>query len=221
MPTLEFHFDFGSPNAYLAHRVIPTIEPCIGARFGYVPVLLGGVFKATNNRSPAEAFRDIANKRAFHELETRRFLARHGIMDFRRNPFFPVNTLLIMRGAVAARHEGCFERYVDIVFHNMWSEPKKLDEPDIVRSVLDANGLDAARLLERAQSPAVKQELIRNTENSVARGSFGSPTFFVGAEMFFGKDQLRDVKAEFVRQQAAAPRSAGQHRPGHDPALTG
>jgi 2-hydroxychromene-2-carboxylate isomerase len=199
---IEFHFDFGSPNAYLAHRVIPEIEKRIGAQFRYVPVLLGGVFKATNNRSPADAFRDIRNKREFYELETRRFLSRHGISDFRPNPFFPVNTLTIMRGAVAARHEGCFERYVDVVFRNMWSEPKKLDEPDIIRAVLDENGFKAARLLELAQSPGVKEELKHNTEASVARGTFGSPTFFVGDEIFFGKDQLRDVEEEFVRHHA-------------------
>ena len=201
MDEIEFHFDFGSPNAYLAHRVIPGIEERTGARFRYVPVLLGGVFKATGNRSPAEAFREVPSKRAFMELETRRFLARHGITDFCRNPFFPVNTLAIMRGAVAARHEGCFERYVEVVFRNMWSEPKKMDEPEVIRSVLEENGLTAGRLLERAQSPEVKQELMRNTEASVARGTFGSPTFFVGGEMFFGKDQLRDVEEEYLRQR--------------------
>ena len=200
MSEIEFHFDFGSPNAYLAHRVIPAIERRTGAQFRYVPILLGGVFKATGNRSPVEAFRDIPNKRAFMELETRRFLARHGITDFRRNPHFPVNTLVIMRGAIAAQHEGCFERYVEVVFHNMWSEPKKMDEPEVIRTVLEENGFDAGRLLERARSPEVKQELIRNTEASVARGSFGSPTFFLGEEMFFGKDQLRDVEEEYLRQ---------------------
>jgi 2-hydroxychromene-2-carboxylate isomerase len=202
MNDIEFHFDFGSPNAYLAHRVIPEIEARTGARFRYVPVLLGGVFKATGNRSPGEAFRDIPSKRAYMELETRRFLARHGIADFRRNPWFPVNTLALMRGAVAARLEGCFERYVEAMFHAMWSDPKKLDEPEVIRAVLAANGLDAGRLLERAQSPEVKQELVRNTEASVARGTFGSPTFFVGREMFFGKDQLRDVEEEFTQRRS-------------------
>jgi 2-hydroxychromene-2-carboxylate isomerase len=202
MDGIEFHFDFGSPNAYLAHRVIPGIEERTGAGFRYVPVLLGGVFKATGNRSPAEAFRDVPSKRAFMELETRRFLARHGISDFRHNPFFPVNTLAIMRGAVAARHEGCFERYVEVVFRAMWSEPKKMDEPEIIRSVLEEHGLDAGRLLERARSPEVKQELMRDTEASVARGTFGSPTFFVGDELFFGKDQLRDVEEEFLRHRS-------------------
>ena len=202
MDEIEFHFDFGSPNAYLAHRVIPAIERRTGARFRYVPVLLGGVFKATNNRSPMEAFRDIPSKRAFMERETRRFLARHGITDFRPNPYFPVNTLAIMRGAVAAQHAGCFERYVEVVFRNMWSEPKKMDEPEVIRAVLDENGLDAKRLLDLAQSPEVKQELVRNTEASVARGTFGSPTFFVGDELFFGKDQLRDVEEEFLRRRS-------------------
>ena len=201
MDGIEFHFDFGSPNAYLAHRVIPEIERRTGARFRYVPVLLGGVFKATGNRSPAEAFREVPSKRAFMELETRRFLARHGIADFRHNPFFPVNTLAIMRGAVAARHEGCFERYVEVVFRAVWSEPKKMDEPEVIRSVLEEDGLDAGRLLERARSPEVKQELMRDTEASVARGTFGLPTFFVGGELFFGKDQLRDVE-EVLRHRS-------------------
>jgi 2-hydroxychromene-2-carboxylate isomerase len=201
MAEIEFHFDFGSPNAYLAHRVIPAIEQRTGARFRYLPVLLGGVFKATGNRSPAEAFGDVANKRAYMALETERFLRRHGITDYRRNPHFPVNTLQLMRGAVAARHEGCFDRYVEAMFHAMWSEPRKMDDPAIVRATLEAAGFDAAGLLERAQSPEVKQELVRNTEASVARGSFGSPTFFVGEEIFFGKDQLREVEDEYLRQQ--------------------
>ena len=199
MSEIEFHFDFGSPNAYLVHRVIPGIERRIGTRFRYVPILLGGVFKATNNRSPAEAFGEVLNKLTFMKLETQRFLAQHGITDFRRNPFFPVNTLTLMRGAVAAQHEECFERYVEIVFHHMWCEPKKLDEPEILRTVLHEGGLHASRLFERAQSPEVKRELVLNTEASIVRGTFGSPTFFVGEEMFFGKDQLRDVEAEFVR----------------------
>ena len=202
MDEIEFHFDFGSPNAFLAHRVVPEIEKRTGARFRYVPVLLGGVFKATGNRSPMEAFHDVPSKRTFMETETQRFLARHGITDFRRNPHFPLNTLALMRGAVAAQHEGCFERYVEVVFRNMWCEPKKMDEPEIVRAVLDGNGFDAECLLGRAQSPEVKGELVRNTEASVARGTFGSPTFFVGEEIFFGKDQLRDVEEEFVRRRA-------------------
>src|SRR5580704_350738 len=116
---VEFHFDFGSPNAYLAHRVIPDIERRSGASFRYVPVLLGGVFKATGNRSPGEAFAGIRNKLEYERLETERFLRRHGITEFNRNPFFPVNTLRIMRGAAAAELDGGLARYVAAVFHHM------------------------------------------------------------------------------------------------------
>jgi 2-hydroxychromene-2-carboxylate isomerase len=194
MADIDFLFDFGSPNAYLAHRVIPAIAARTGARFRYAPVLLGGIFKATRNRSPMEAFADIPAKLRFMEAETRRFLRRHAIADFRMNPFFPVNTLGLMRGAIAAEREGCFARYVDVIFKNMWSEPKKLDDPAILAMVLAENGFDAPRLLARAQEPEVKAALISNTDDAVARGAFGSPTFFVGDEMFFGKDQLRDVE---------------------------
>jgi 2-hydroxychromene-2-carboxylate isomerase len=192
--TVEFHFDFGSPNAYLAHRVIPAIEQRTGARFRYVPVLLGGVFKATNNRSPGEAFAGIRNKLEYERLETERLLRRHGISEFNRNPFFPVNTLRIMRGAVAAEMDGVLARYVEAVFHHMWEQPKKMDEPDVIRAALDQSGIDGAAMLARIEDPAVKQKLIANTEASVARGTFGSPTFFIGEEIWFGKDRLRDVE---------------------------
>ncbi|MBS0638785.1 MAG: 2-hydroxychromene-2-carboxylate isomerase [Acetobacteraceae bacterium] len=201
MDDIEFHFDFGSPNAYLSHRVIPAIEARTGGRFRYVPVLLGGVFKATNNRSPMEAFADIPAKRAFLALETRRFIDKHGITEFRRNPFFPVNTLAIMRGAVAAQREDCFERYVDVVYRAMWEQERKMDDPAVIRTALADGGLDAERLMQRAQDADVKQALIDNTNASVARGAFGSPTFFVGDDMFFGKDQLRDVEEAFLKRR--------------------
>ena len=190
----EFHFDFGSPNAYLAHRVIPAIEARTKVRFRYVPVLLGGVFKATGNRSPVEAFAGIHNKLAYERLETERFLRRHRIGDYIRNPFFPVNTLMIMRGAAAAEIDGGLAGYVDAMFHHMWEAPKKLDEPDVFRAALTASGLDADTIFARIQDPVVKSRLIANTEASVARGTFGSPTFFVGDAIFFGKDRLRDVE---------------------------
>jgi 2-hydroxychromene-2-carboxylate isomerase len=197
--TVEFHFDFGSPNAYLAHRVIPGIEQRTGASFRYVPVLLGGVFKATNNRSPGEAFAGIRNKLDYERLETERFLRRHAITTFNRNPFFPVNTLRIMRGAVAAEIDGTLGAYVEAVFQHMWEQPKKMDEPDVIRAALDQSGLDGAAILARAEDPAVKQKLIANTEASVARGAFGSPTFFIGDDIWFGKDRLRDVEEAIAR----------------------
>ena len=199
MPKVEFHFDFGSPNAYLAHLVIPEIEQRTDAKFEYVPILLGGVFKLTNNRSPVESMAGIKNKPQYESLEMRRFVRRYNITRFALNPFFPVNTLLIMRGAVAAQREGVFTRYVDKVFKAMWAEPKKMDDPEVVRAALKQSGFDADSLLALTQEPEVKDRLLQNTQESVARGTFGSPTFFVGKEIFFGKDRLRDVEEEIFR----------------------
>ena len=202
MAKVEFHFDFGSPNAYLAHLVIPEIEQRTGAKFEYVPVLLGGVFKMTNNRSPAQSMAGIKNRLEYEALERERFVRRHNITQFKWTPFFPVNTLLIMRGAIAAQLDGVFERYVDEMFRHMWAEPKKMDDPEVVRSALEESGFDAASLLARTQEPEVKDRLLQNTQASVARGTFGAPTFFVGDEIFFGKDRLRDVEDEIVRANA-------------------
>jgi 2-hydroxychromene-2-carboxylate isomerase len=202
MTTVEFHFDFGSPNAYLSHLVIPAIEHRTGVRFRYVPVLLGGVFKLTNNRSPAESNAGIKNKPEYARLETERFVKRHGITRFAMNPFFPVNTLGLMRGAVAAQKLGVFERYVDGIYRHMWADPKKMDDLDVWRAALVESGLDAGRLLALVQTPEVKDELLANTQRSVERGTFGSPTFFVDDEIFFGKDRLREVEDAIV----AAPR---------------
>jgi 2-hydroxychromene-2-carboxylate isomerase len=191
---VEFHFDFGSPNAYLSHRVIPGIAARTGATFRYVPVLLGGVFKATGNRSPAEAFAGIRNKPDYERLETERFIRRHWIEGYVRNPFFPVNTLQLMRGAVAAEMDGFLDRYVNAMFHHMWEAPKRMDEPGVIRDALAASGFDADGVTVRMQDPAVKARLMANTEDSVARGAFGSPTFFIGDSIWFGKDRLRDVE---------------------------
>jgi 2-hydroxychromene-2-carboxylate isomerase len=201
---VEFHFDFGSPNAYLAERVLPQIEQRTGVKFDYVPVLLGGVYKATNNLSPGESLRGIRNKPEYHALETRRFIRRHNITNFHTNPFFPVNTLMLMRGAVAAQFENMFEPYFRAAYHHMWEAPKKMDDPQIFRDAFILSGIDIDRLIARAQQDDVKKKLIANTADAVERGSFGSPTFFVGKEMFFGKDQLRDVEEEIVEHSRAA-----------------
>jgi 2-hydroxychromene-2-carboxylate isomerase len=203
MSKVEFHFDFGSPNAYLSHLVIPCITQRTGAVFEYVPVLLGGVFKLTGSRSPAETLVGIKNKPEYERLETRRFIERHGIGRFRPNPFFPVNTLVLMRAAVAAENLGIFERYVDKVYHHMWADPKKLDDPAVFRAALLESNLDAEQLLALAQTQEVKDKLLANTQRSVDRGTFGSPTFYVGDEIFFGKDRLRDVEEAIVRDVGA------------------
>lgn len=194
MPKVEFLFDFGSPNAYLSHLVIPGIEKRQGVKFDYVPVLLGGVFKMTGNRSPAETYAGIKNKPEYHRLETERFVRQHGITRFKSNPFFPVNTLMTMRGAVAAKKLGIFERYVDEVYRHMWAEPKKLDDPAVLKAALIESNLPDDKLFELAQTPEVKDGLLAETTRAVERGTFGSPTFFVDDDIYFGKDRLRDVE---------------------------
>ena len=190
----QFMFDVGSPNAFLSHEAIPAIERRTGVKFEYVPILLGGIFKATNNRSPAETLAGIKNKPEFLAIETERFVKRFKVQPYVWNPFFPVNTLNLMRAAVAAQFEGVFEPYVEAAFHHMWREPKKMDDPEIAAKALTSSGLDGAKLLARGQEADVKAKLIANTQAAVERGAFGSPTFFVGNEMFFGKEQLREVE---------------------------
>lgn len=203
MPKVEFHFDFGSPNAYLAHLVIPAIEMRTGVKFEYVPVLLGGVFKATNNRSPAETTAGVKNKGEYGKLEMQRFIKKHDIKTFAFNPHFPVNTLMMMRGAIAAQQLGIFPRYVDQMYRFMWAEPRKMDDPAVVAATWKECGFDADKLAALIQDQAVKDKLVANTQKSVERGCFGSPTFFVGDEIFFGKDRLRDVEEMIVESRAA------------------
>lgn len=193
MREIEFLFDFGSPNAFLVHRAIPAIEAREDVQFGYVPVLLGGIFKATGNQSPAQTYGHIAAKRAYDRLEIERFCSAHGITDFVMNPHFPVNTLAIMRGAVAAQRLGVFAPYVEAMFVGMWTRGLKLDDPAVIAATLDAAGLPTAELLAEAQADPVKQALAATTARAVERGVFGSPSFFVGDDLYFGKDRLRDA----------------------------
>ena len=200
---VEFLFDFGSPNAYLCHKLIPAIEARTGANFDYVPILLGGLFKLANNRSPAEAFAGIPNKQAYDRLEMQRFIARHGLTRFKFNPFFPVNTLKIMRGACAAQKLGCLERYVDVVYAAMWEDGKNMDDVPVILATLAAGGLDGEKIVALSQDPQVKSVLLQNTQSAHDRGAFGSPSFLVGQELWFGKDRLRDVEEEIVRVASA------------------
>ena len=197
----EFHFDFGSPNAYLSHLVVPAIEERTGVAFKYVPVLLGGVFKATGNVSPMVSLQGIRNKPEYQRLETERFVRQHGITEYRANPHFPVNTLQIMRGAVFAEREGFLAAYVGAVYRHMWAAPKKMDDAEVIAAALEESGLPAERILAGIGQPEIKAGLIANTESSVQRGVFGSPSFFVGDELYFGKDKLREVEEEIERQK--------------------
>ena len=173
---VEFQFDFGSPSAYLAELALAGIERRTGVKFEYVSVLLGGIYKATNNMSPAESLRGIRNKPEYQALETQRFIRRHNITKFRQNPLFPVNTLMLMRGAVAAQFEGVFEPYFRAAYHHMWEEPKKMDDLEVFRSAFISSGIDIEKLMARAQQDEVKKKLIELTTDAVNRGAFGSPT---------------------------------------------
>ena len=196
---VQFLFDFGSPNAYLCHKVIPDVAARSGAQFAYVPILLGGLFKLSNNRSPVEAFAAIPNKLAYERLEMQRFITRHGIVSFRPNPFFPVNTLQIMRLAVAAQALGCATVYSDAMYKAMWEQARTMADAAEIAAVLQEAGLDGPALLAKAQEPEIKARLIDNTQSAFDRGAFGSPTFFVGSSMFFGKDRLLAVEEEIGR----------------------
>ena len=199
MAEVQFLFDFGSPNAFLVHRVIPGIEQRTGVRFTYVPILLGGLFKLTGNQSPASAFAGIKNKPEYNRLEMERFLACQAITDFVFNPYFPVNTLQLMRGAVAARELGVFGRYVDTIFDAMWTKGLDMGQPELVAATLEAAGLPVEQLIAQSQAPQIKQRLLDNTQTAFERGAFGSPSFLVGDELYFGKDRLREVEEEIVR----------------------
>ena len=200
---IEFYFDFGSPNAYLAYRVIPGMEERLHTKVEYKPALLGGIFKATGNQSPGVTLAGIPAKAAYEQLEAQRFIARHGLTRFRPNPAFPINTLQMMRGAVLARKLGVFEPYVEAVYVAMWERALNMGEPDVFMGVLDAAGLPSKDFAEHIGDADVKQALVASTEEAIARGVFGSPAFFVGDQHFFGKDRLRDVEEEYLRQAAA------------------
>ena len=204
-PTIEFIFDFGSANAYLAYRALPSILARSEAKLVITPCLLGGIFKATGNQAPTLAFAGIKGKLEYEMLEIRRFVARHRLDKFRMNLHFPVNTLMLMRGLIAARDAGVEAAYLEMGLQGMWEEGLKLDDPEVLARRIDSAGLDSKSLLAAAQTDRVKLKLADNTAAAVARGVFGIPTFFVGDEMFFGKDRLTQVEeAVEARAQAAS-----------------
>lgn len=196
--TLDFIFDFGSPNAYFSYKALPPLLERTGGQLNIVPCLLGGIFKSTGNKPPLMAYGDVASKMAYEQLEMQRFTKKHGIGDFKFNPHFPVNTLILMRGAIAAERSGQLVPYVEAGLACMWERELKMDDPEVfVKPMTDA-GLDGAALLESTQDPEIKAKLVENTAAAVERGVFGIPTFFVGDEMFFGKDRLQQVEEELV-----------------------
>ncbi len=188
--SFEFLFDVAGPNAYLTHRVLPKFCAETGAEAVYVPILLGAVFKATGNRAPMLRYADAPARRDYEMLEFRRFIAANGLVQFKMNPHFPVNSLLAMRAVVAAGRMGLGAEAIEAMMAAMWEQGAKLDEPDICRAALDGAGLDGAAIMALAGEEGVKAELVANTDAAVARGVFGVPTFFAGGDMFWGKERL-------------------------------
>jgi 2-hydroxychromene-2-carboxylate isomerase len=193
--TVEFYFDFGSPYSYLAYRALPAIAAAHSAQIALRPMLLGGVFKATGNHSPIE----IPAKNRWLRLDLERWAARYGA-KFAHNPYFPINTLTLMRGAAGMQMRGTdFPKYVEAMFHAMWEEPRNLGDQNELAAVLREAGIDADGFQTLVNDPAVKEQLKKNTEEAVARGVFGAPAFFVGEEMFWGQDRLDFVAAALAK----------------------
>lgn len=195
--TIDFIFDFASPNAYFADHALKDVALRTGATVNLIPCLLGGIFKATGNQAPMIAFGGIKGKMDYEMLEMRRFIAAHGLTRFRMNPNFPINSLTAMRGLCAVEAGVDFDTYVHAVLAGFWERGLAMDDPAVLASVLSEGGLDAETILAAAQTSPVKARLVANTETAVARGVFGVPTFFAGNEMFFGKERLSQLEAVF------------------------
>lgn len=194
--TIDFVFDFASPNAYLAYQLLPSIAERNGAEITITPCLLGGIFKATGNQPPMLAFGGVQGKLEYEQREISRFVKKHDLQKYQFNTHFPVNTLILMRAAIVAGDEGRLAEYIDAGLVAMWENNKKMDDPEVFVAVMNDAGFDGANLFERTQDPSIKQRLMDNTAQAVSRGAFGVPTFFVGSEMFFGKDRLVQVEEE-------------------------
>ena len=194
--TIDFIFDFGSPNAYFSHQVLPKLAAEKGASINYIPCLLGGIFKLANNQAPMVAFANVKGKVAYDMLEIKRFIEKHGLTKFQMNPHFPVNTLLLVRGAIAADKDGRLGDYIEVGLKAMWEDGLNMSDPEVFAKVFTDGGFDGAKLLAATQDQAVKDQLMANTAEAVERGAFGIPTFYVGDEMFFGKDRIDQVIAE-------------------------
>ncbi len=194
MPNLQFIFDFASPNAYLSYSVVRAMEKRQKIKWDFHLVLLGGLFKLTNNQPPMVAFGEVPKKMAYIQLETKRFVEKHSLTLFQFNPHFPVNTLLLMRGAIAAQKAECLPAYIEMGLKAMWEDGLKMDDPDVFVEALNGANLDGAAHLAATKTDEVKQTLMKNTEDAAARGAFGVPTFFIDEEMFFGKETLTDIE---------------------------
>jgi len=198
--TVDFIFDFASPNAYLCHKVIPSIEAKTGVTFNYIHCLLGGIFKITNNQAPMISFANIQNKLEYESLEMQRFIDKYALAKFTMNSNFPITTVTLQRGGLVAEKQGCGAAYRDLMLKGMWEEDANLGDLEVFSDYVKQLGLNPEQTLEKLSSPEIKQLLIDNTSMAVERGAFGVPTFYAGSEMFFGKERLSQLE-EFLLTQ--------------------
>ena len=197
---VDFIFDVASPNTYLAHKIIPGIEERTGAKFNYVPCLLGGIHKLSNNQPPFIAYADCKNKSDYQMLEIDRFVKQHGLTNYKFNSHFPPTTIQIQRGAIAAKELNIFEDYFECVIKAMWENDKNISDVEVLKSLLSESGFDVEAIMNIVTSQACKDKLIENTNNAVERGSFGVPTFFYDNQIFFGKDHLYQLE-QYINSQ--------------------
>lgn len=191
---LDFYYDFGSPNAYFAWKALQGVSRRTGLEITMHPVLIGGIFKSTNNQPPWQAFGNVPNKMKYMQLEIQRFVKDHKLTAFKFNSAFPVNTLLAMRAAIAAQNTDIHDEFYPAVFKAIWEDDKNISQADILASVLNEAGLDGAALVAATQTAEVKQGLMSATQACVDRGAFGLPTFFLGDEIYFGKDRVWQIE---------------------------
>ena len=191
---VDFIFDFASPNAYFCHKLIPIIENRTDVSFNYIPCLLGGIFKLSGNQPPFMAFADIPNKNAYQMIEIERFVKQHQLTKYQFNSNFPINTVQIQRGSIAAQELNVFDQYLDVAITAMWEDNKNLNDLDILKATLNENNMDVEAIFNIVNSQECKDKLIANTSAAVERGAFGVPTFFLDDQIFFGKDHLYQLE---------------------------
>ena len=191
---VDFIFDVASPNTYFAHKLIPNFEKRTGTKFRYIPCLLGGIHKLTNNQPPFIAYADCENKNNYQMIEIERFVKQHKLTKYKFNSHFPPVTIQVQRGAIAAQRLKIFEEYFECVISAMWENDKNISDINILHETLEQSNLDVAAIMNIAISQECKDKLIANTDDAVSRGAFGAPTFFYENQIFFGKDHLYQLE---------------------------
>jgi len=191
---VDFIFDVASPNTYLAHKIIPGIEERTGAKFNYVPCLLGGIHKLTNNQPPFIAYANCKNKSDYQMHEIDRFVKQYNLIKYKFNSHFPPVTIQVQRGAIAAQELGVFEKYFDCMIKSMWEEDKNISDSNVLQKILTENDFDVNAIIDKSSSQECKDKLIANTDYAVSKGAFGVPTFFMNDQVFFGKDHLYQLE---------------------------